>query len=228
LLYIAFGNIENESKSIQLIEDKQEIPEIRHKTHDSKIAKRIEIAVDIKNPITRSYSLQIAQKYPGSYNINQIASIYIHIKSNWKYISDPTSEDYFSKASESIENNLAGDCDDFAILLSALVSSIGGSTRINFARTKDSAHAYTEVKIANSTSEFRALIESMDAINLLTTNNAEVNKIHYREDRSGAIWMNLDWTSPHIEGEYYRHQSITTLYPLSGYFVTSTSNSSRI
>jgi len=43
-----------------------------------------------------------------------------------------------------------GDCDDFAILMSALIESVGGTTRIILARNSSTGgHAYTEVYLGN-------------------------------------------------------------------------------
>ena len=43
-----------------------------------------------------------------------------------------------------------GDCDDFAILLGALVESVGASSRIVFAYGPGGGHAYTEVYLGKA------------------------------------------------------------------------------
>ena len=109
------------------------------------------------NPITRNFAVELASKSLGSYNVGQIAYIYDYIYKNWKYVSDPTGKEYFSKASETIENNLSGDCDDFAILLSSCIEAIGGNTRITFAQNSTGGHAYTEVRISQNEEESKEL-----------------------------------------------------------------------
>jgi Transglutaminase-like superfamily. len=85
-----------------------------------------------------------------------------------------------------------GDCDDFAILMSALVESIGGTTRIILARNNSTGgHAYTEVylgRINNSDSggQVEAIIdwlkEKLDADKIYT---------HIDTDTKD-VWLNLD------------------------------------
>jgi transglutaminase-like putative cysteine protease len=93
-------------------------------------AKEVAEAIDYKNPVTRNYAVKLASEYPGEYNVGQICSVYEHIRYNWKYVSDPSGRDYYASASETIGNGLAGDCDDFAILMAAAIEAIGGSSRI--------------------------------------------------------------------------------------------------
>jgi hypothetical protein len=51
--------------------------------------KKLREAMDIENPITRKFSLQLASAYPGKYNIDQVCKIYNYIVKNWKYVNDP-------------------------------------------------------------------------------------------------------------------------------------------
>lgn len=158
---------------------------------------------DTDNPITRNFATKIASQSPGSYNVGQIALLYDYIYRNWKYVSDPTGKEYFSKASETIENNLAGDCDDFAILLSSCIEAIGGKTRIVFAQNSLGGHAYTEVEISNNEEEAKKLIKSIG--NYINNMYGEVlrSKYNYRRDENGTIWLNLDWNGPSPGAEYF-------------------------
>lgn len=221
LLYSNSNHIFGTPHEVRLIEDTQEKPHIKYNTKISNTARDMTKSVDVNHATTRAFSLKIAQEYPGEFNINQVANIYRKIREDWKYVNDPSSGDYFSKASETINNNLAGDCDDFAILMSALVSGIGGTTRITSASIHNKGHAYTEVKIANSIEEFRKEIEKIDIQEFLESASINQDSIYYRKDDDGALWLNLDWTSTHIGGKYYEHRSITTLYPLLGYYFTN-------
>jgi len=74
----------------------------------------------------------------------------------WSYARDPRGTDFFMHANQSLKIggkagcSGVGDCDDFAILMSALVESIGGTTRIIFAQNKTmGGHAYAEVYLGN-------------------------------------------------------------------------------
>ncbi len=158
---------------------------------------------DVDNPITRNFAVELASKSPGSYNVGQIAYIYDYIYKNWKYVSDPTGKEYFSKASETIENNLSGDCDDFAILLSSCIEAVGGKTRIVFAQNSLGGHAYAEVRISDNEEEAKILIQSIG--NYINTMYGQVlrSTYNYRRDKEGAIWLNLDWDGSSPGAEYF-------------------------
>lgn len=176
---------------------------------------------DVDNPITRNFALKIASEIPGSYNIGQIARIYDYLYKNWKYVSDPTGKEYFSKASETIENNFSGDCDDFAILLSSCIEAIGGNTRITFAQNSTGGHAYTEVRISQNEEESKELIKSLG--NYINTMYGQTlrSTYNYRKDTNGTIWLNLDWGSPSPGNEYFLADKEVVFDTLSNkYFIT--------
>jgi len=142
--------------------------------------------------------------YPGGYNINQISSIYDSLKSGWKYKSDPRGPDYFNSADLTLElggetNSVGvGDCDDFAILMSALIEAIGGTTRIIFAYGPTGSHAYTEVYLGDvGDPQMEEIVEWLKS----EYNTNEIYKdITYPE---GEVWLNLDWWADHPGGEVY-------------------------
>lgn len=118
--------------------------------------------VEPENPKVREEALLFAAKYPGDLTIDQIGSIYHYLKNGenpikgWSYIRDPRGTDYFNYANASLRIGKAagcagaGDCDDFAILMAALVESIGGTTRIILANNNTTGgHAYAEVYLGN-------------------------------------------------------------------------------
>ena len=85
----------------------------------------------------------------------------------------------------------AGDCDDFAILMSALVESVDGTTRIILAYSNTTGgHAFTEVylgKLNTTDSHVSDIISS-----LKQTFNAD--KIYTHVDtETKEVWLNLDW-----------------------------------
>ena len=114
-------------------------------------------------------------------------------------------------ASRSIRNNLSGDCDDFAILIAALIESIGGRTRISFAynTTTGKAHAFTEVYVTTDPEYFQ------DIVNIICENYwPNEFSIHYTIDTEGHYWLNLDWfgNPQHPGGEYYEYTYRTIYY----------------
>lgn len=159
---------------------------------------KLKDSMDYESPITRKFYLSLASKSPGSYNIGQISAIYSYIYSNWKYVNDPLSREYFSKASESIENNLTGDCDDFAILMATCIQGIGGESRIVFAENSSGKHAYAEVKIANNERVTSQVIDGMRAVY-----QKNIGTIHYKNSSNGEVWLNLDWNGATPGSKYF-------------------------
>jgi hypothetical protein len=118
--------------------------------------------VEPDNSRVNDEAVVLALKYPGDLTIDQIASIYGYLKNGdgerrgWGYVRDPRGIDYLRYANASLKlgdraNCVGGgDCDDFAILMSALIESVGGTTRIILARNESTGgHAYTEVYLGS-------------------------------------------------------------------------------
>lgn len=114
--------------------------------------------VEPDNSRVHEEALVLVAKFPGDLTIDQICSIYGYLKNGesptrgWSYARDPRGIEYFMYANESLRVGErsdcvgVGDCDDFAILMSALVESIGGTTRIILAHNNSTGgHAFTEV-----------------------------------------------------------------------------------
>ncbi|SFM15931.1 transglutaminase-like domain-containing protein [Methanolobus profundi] len=127
----------------------------------------------------RTMAAASAKKYPGQYNIYQICALFDDTKKNILYISDPRGKDLWSTPGETIQVE-AGDCDDYAILLSSLIESIGGTSRVYLTDT----HAFTAVYIGNDTEEIASAIgEYYGSV-----------PIYYTTDQYGS-WLMLDPTS---------------------------------
>lgn len=183
-------------------------PEIRH-TRDEYIKshnivgdmKDLIIACDYDHPTVRNNTVNLVHLSPGKFNLGQICDIFDFCYSNWSYVNDPLTRDYYSKASETLKNGLNGDCDDFAILLCSMILSIGGEARINFAYDATSGHAFTEVNIGTtSSSEVQRYLSAR-------YNNAET---WHRKDSQGNIWLNMDWQATYPGGEYWEYSSGTS------------------
>lgn len=166
-------------------------------------------AVDIKNETTNDFAVRLASQFPGKYNVGQVCNIYSYIVRNWKYVNDSDKTENFRSASRSINNDLSGDCDDFAILMAAMVESIGGDARISFAYNSEGGHAFTEV-LATNNEEDMSLLASK--INNLYNDQFEV---HYTKDDSGRCWLNLDWygNPQYPGGAYFNYLIRNVFYP---------------
>ena len=80
----------------------------------------------------------------GSYSIQQVAAVFDWMKANIPYIEDPDGKDIWYTPNETVQRG-GGDCEDQAMLLSAMVRELGGTARIYL--TDD--HAFPVVFVGN-------------------------------------------------------------------------------
>ena len=183
------------------------------------LKKVFDARVEPENSVVHDEAVVLVAKYPGDHTIDQICEIYDYLKNGdssknrWSYVPDPRGVDFFSYANETIKNGEkancvgAGDCDDFAILMSALVESVGGTTRVILAHNNTTGgHAFTEVYLGqlNATSNHIS-----DIIDLLKQ-TFSTDKIYTNVDtETKEVWLNLDWGpdergNAHPGGPFYQ------------------------
>ncbi len=93
---------------------------------------------------------------PGDYGVLQVIEAYELLRAEFPYLSD--TDDHWQSASETISLG-TGDCEDHAILLSSLLTVLGGDCRINLIN----GHAFPTVYIGNSTSQASEVKENVQA-----------------------------------------------------------------
>ncbi len=173
--------------------------------------------VDLNNPNLRKKAVIIAKSSSGDRTIDQICKIYDYMKKGdgstkeWSYLSDPREGDYFQSASETLSYGEegdpkcvgAGDCDDFAILMSALLESIGGTTRIILAHNNSTGgHAYTEIYLGNSSEQGNQVEEIIAWVK----QKYITDKIYTHIDTDTKdVWLNLDWGAENRSGIQLYH-----------------------
>ena len=185
---------------------KDELQYVQKKTKD------INLNVDVNNTIVRDHAVQLASRFPGELNIDQICMIYTYLrngddaKKEWSYVYDPRGIEYLSSASETLKLSEktdavgAGDCDDFAILMAALIEAIGGKTRIILAFNNNTGHAYSEVYLGNLSSQGKQIDDIVSW--LKGTYKTDNIYVHLDAD-SKEVWLNLDWQAKHPGGPFY-------------------------
>ena len=192
-----------------IINRKKKSPTYKGKSDITNELERLIQACDYNNSITRDYAVSIASKSSGKFNIGQICEIYDAIRPpKWKYVNDPRGEEFFSKASHTIQNtHLSGDCDDFAILMYSLITAIGGKARIVFAYNDHFGHAFAELNITSANlNELKGKIQSR-------FHDYVINDIFYRTDSKGNKWLNLDWWASYPGGKYMNFNKSQIFYP---------------
>jgi tetratricopeptide (TPR) repeat protein len=194
-------------------------PEEKNEKKVDDLKKTVSSRVEPDHFTVHEVALLLVAKFPGDLTIDQICSIYIYMKNGegsvkgWSYARDPRGSDYFMYANQSLKIggkascSGVGDCDDFAILMSALVESIGGTTRIIFAQNKTiGGHAYAEVYLGNLNNQNSQVDE---IINWLKQ-KFNTDKIYTHIDTdSKEVWLNLDWGTDekgtaHPGGPFYQ------------------------
>lgn len=158
------------------------------------IKNEIDKKINRGNEDVRSEGLILAAGRSGAQRIDQICSIYEYLVGNWSFASDWRGLDEFQYSNYTLDmgKNLGfsgiGDCDDFSILLSALIESIGGTPRIILAYSPSGGHAYTEVYLGKQ--------DYIDTDRMMKWLRKEykVDDIYIHiDDENGDVWLNLDW-----------------------------------
>lgn len=167
-------------------------------------------AINFENPDVRNFAISssknfktVSENYSEYRTIIQCFSIFKEINSNWDYVSDPISREYFAKASESIEH-LSGDCDDYSIIMAACIKAIGGTPRL----VHTNGHLYPEILIGTK--------KDLKTIDLLVKRklfkSESYNKrLMYHIDDYDQVWLNLDYTDKYPGGPFMSESIIGVL-----------------
>jgi S-layer protein (TIGR01567 family) len=167
------------------------------------LKKAFDERTDTNNQYVLDEAALLAAKYPGDLTMDQICSIYSYLKNGdeakkgWSYVRDRRGPDYYRYANESLKMgdragcSGVGDCDDFAILMSSLIESIGGTTRIILAHNNTTGgHAYTEVYLGN----LNVQNNQVEGIASWLKQKFNADKIYTHIDTNAKdVWLNLDW-----------------------------------
>jgi WD40 repeat protein len=162
-------------------------------------------SLDLGNSNVEQTAVTIAKDYPGEYSIDQVCEIFNTLIKGWFYFSDPSYANKYKNSDRTLQDGKIsntigmGNCDDFAILMSSLIASLGGSTRITFASNTSSTegHAYSEVFLGNENdSHVDEIINWIKAKYNLT----EVPSL---SRDNGEVWLNLDWWAKYPGGPYF-------------------------
>ncbi len=183
---------------------------------DDEMELELREAIDYNNPIVREYAVNSAVKnfkeqenLASNYKLIQYFSIFKEVVNIWEYVNDPSGEDYYSKASETInllksDGKFKGDCDDYSILMAACIKAVGGEVRLVRATITDSngeeiGHLYPEVKVGTEKDmkEISYLIKTV-----LFPKEASSKELNYYLDPKGYIWLNFDYNDLYPGGRY--------------------------
>jgi hypothetical protein len=172
-------------------------------TKAEKIIRQLKRTVDHTDPVVRNFAVRHSIRYfNDAYStygpLVRYVSLFKSINQQFKYVPDPVSAEYYATARETIENELAGDCDDYTILMIAVMTSLGA--RVRMVLLKD--HVYPEL-YGGDPDAFKIFQTAMKQ--LFREENPK--GLYYREE-NGQIWINLDYTARHPGGPYMEGEII--------------------
>ena len=177
---------------------------------------QIAVAVNYQNEEVRKVATNWAvknfkayQSVTPSLSVLHALSIFKEVRNRWNYVYDPKGEDYYAKASETLsqlesDDLLKGDCDDYSIMIAALVKATGGEAQL--VRTvienedgSSTGHLYPEVKIGNK--------KDLETIAYLIKNKffpkeSKDKAIFYYIDNEDNVWLNFDYNEYYPGGHY--------------------------
>ncbi|MEK6451109.1 MULTISPECIES: transglutaminase-like domain-containing protein [Myroides] len=167
-------------------------------------------AIEYDKPEVRNFALATTRKHftnvPNAYQYRQIIqsmAIFKEVRSRWNYVNDPKGREYIATASESLQH-FSGDCDDYSILMAALIRAIGGTPRL--IHTKE--HMYPEMLIPNK-GDLEQVIYLIKQE--LFKEESKGKEIHYHIDERGQIWLNLDYTARYPGGPFMSEEILGQL-----------------
>jgi len=125
-------------------------------------------------------------------------SLYKYLNENFSYVHDPLYRNYYSTAEETIDNGLAGDCDEWSGLVYTSIKAIGGRARL----IRISGHIYPEVLVGSSDYFEFTLIPLLDS---LFKSEYAIGYFHH-VDKHDNVWLSFDFGE--YPGEYYHYSDI--------------------
>jgi hypothetical protein len=125
-------------------------------------------------------------------------SLYKYLNVNFSYVSDPLYRNYYSTAEETIDNGLAGECDEWSGLVYTSIKAIGGRARL----IRISGHIYPEVLVGSS-SDFE--LKVIPLVDSLFENEYALNYFHH-VDSEDNVWLSFDFGE--YPGDYYHYSDI--------------------
>jgi hypothetical protein len=140
---------------------------------------------------------------PNEHTLVQSFSIFKEVNSRWRYVSDVKGGEYFASPMESLDL-MAGDCDDHAVLMAALIKSIGGEVRL----VRTVGHVYPELRVGDDAKVERSAFLIRKVLFPKEVGDAP---LFHHTDEDGVHWINLDYTRAYPGGELMNERIIGIL-----------------
>lgn len=140
------------------------------------------------------------------YNIEDACDVFIYVNKNWHYRYDKNAEFFFG-ASQTIDSGYIGDCDDYCIVMSALLKNMGFNTRIVTAYNESYGHAYPELYIGDNMDTAYGILDYI-AERYPYAENIWYSERVLEDGNLTQYWLNFDWSGSngymHPGGVYFQ------------------------
>ena len=163
----------------------------------TKTVKALQSKVDHKDSVVRNFAVTHSLEFFDEYHLKygplvRVLSLFKHINSTFKYVSDSERDEYFASAKETIQNGMGGDCDDHTILMVSALKAIGAHCRMVLTE----GHLYPELLVGDEKA-----FELMQSAIILLFGKEAIGNIYYHE-QNGNYWINLDYSARYPGGPY--------------------------
>lgn len=149
------------------------------------------------------------------YNIKDACDVFDYVNRRWEYRYDKNAEFFFG-ASQTINEGYKGDCDDYSIVMSAILRNMGFNTRIVTGINGDYGHAYPEIYIGNDQETAYELLRYVRERYSYAENIWYSSRELKEEEKQ--YWLNFDWSGSngyrHPGGKYF--EGVQAIYYPNG------------
>lgn len=131
-----------------------------YETHrnDKSVYRKVNDLIDPDDPRVRELADQVSEGLGDEYNLYWIASLFDWVIDELDYRSDPSEGDEWAPPGETCDS-MAGDCEDYSILIASVVEHWGGNAQF-YIITK---HAFAAVYLGLRTMDVNAVVDALDS-----------------------------------------------------------------
>ncbi len=155
-------------------------PELTIRRNPAIYYDRLNRLLDPSDPSVSAKAVDLLSLHPGCYSLFHVVEAFEFVRREIKYVSDPEGSDEWARPQDTLRSG-EGDCEDQALLLSALVSAMGGTARLHI----EKGHAFASVFAGGDIEAARASLELYYNSGL---------RLAYLRDSYG-YWLPADTTS---------------------------------
>ena len=134
-----YGYVGNAGKPLEF---KAGVEPKKHKerTNPAYYFDRANRLMDSRDPAIVQKAAELSDRFPGGFSIFQVAAAFDYVHQNITYKAEAAGKDHWQSPAETLGLS-SGDCEDYTLLLGALVAAMGGTARLHV----ETDHAFLSV-----------------------------------------------------------------------------------